>query len=1167
MSTRILIVDDNAEEVEPILTWLRQEGYQVTLLTRSEQTLHLAEQAQPDLILLDSAMSGIDGVEICRWLRRNPGTAQIPVILLTDRTETEAQAECTRAGANDFVTRPLEIGDVRRRMNTIFSVGNITLDDNRRLLDETCQAALTLLPCNLAWLLIVDEGVLNSRAIATDQGSSAGRVFLHLVTEGASDQPAFPLESDGNPLAEAARSAGSLVNVPAQQLRTMPGGNGLFRAANQLRLVYVHFLPLRSSGQVRGMLVLGAKAMHDIASTRGQQILTALINQAATVVDNARLVADLAAREEQAKVEQAFRKMILDTMGDGLVVLDDQARIQYVNNRLLHMSGYTRRELHGNSIGVIFHPAGRERLVSSLLRHSRTTSSFSQQLVTKHGRIVPVLMSRATAVVGETSERSTVLVLSDLTEQKRREQALERQGERLRTLNRAAQAITSALTLDDAITVLLQSAMEVVQCVSACVFLMDKNQADTLQAAAAMGPQADTLRSTSVRLGEGVVGQVARDHRPRRLPSVQAEDESTTRQSERSGSAVIAVPLVVMDQAIGVLEGINKVEGQFTQDDVELLENLAAAASVAIENARLFEQTRRRVNELSTLLEASSAVSSTLEIDSILELIARRLAEALGVARCSIASWDRTTNRLMLLAEVCNAYWQPGQGPVRPVLSSSLAARAIQGGRATFAHISDPDLDSPIGDCLERLKMSSVILIPLRFDQAAAGIIELYGAQERQDSTSQHIQVVEDSAMRWREQVRKRNSGDWYDRDNLTDLYQRVTRVSHARWCAISAWSQREPVARSLREIGFALWKEQAGVVYELTEYPAMAQSLAQGAPVALQLSALTHDPNERQLMIQAGTPTGLAIPLLIRGEASGLVKLLDVAATRTFDIAEISVCQGIANVLGSAIENARLYQSLEERANALQAAYDELSRADEVKDGLIQNLSHELQTPLHQILMQLDLLASDAFGPLNADQKENMQDIMRRITHTGDLVRDIVSLHTLDIGQLQFTEAGLADIAENAIRDLLPKAARAGLQIMPTVSPNLSPVWADPHRISEVFVQLIENAIKFSPKAERQADRIDVQIDDRGGPMVHVLIQDYGIGIPKAEFERIFRRGYQVDSSLTRRFGGTGLGLSLARQIVEAHGGKIWVESTVGAGSQFHFTIPKIGVEFQQDR
>src|SRR6185503_11861995 len=102
----------------------------------------------------------------------------------------------------------------------------------------------------------------------------------------------------------------------------------------------------------------------------------------------------------------------------------------------------------------------------------------------------------------------------------------------------------------------------------------------------------------------------------------------------------------------------------------------------------------------------------------------------------------------------------------------------------------------------------------------------------------------------------------------------------------------------------------------------------------------------------------------------------------------------------------AQLYQSLEKRANALQAAYDELHRADKVKDDLIQNISHELQTPLHQVVMQLDLLANEAFGSLNDEQRDNMGIIINKITTVGELVRDMVSLHTLNTQKMRFGTA-----------------------------------------------------------------------------------------------------------------------------------------------------------------
>jgi PAS domain S-box-containing protein len=1049
-------------------------------------------------------------------------------------------------------------------MNAITNPGNGAV--NNSLLVETCQAALTILPCDLAWLLVAEDDGLHSKAIATELGNSAGEVFVRLVSQNSAQGPIFPLTSSDNLLVQIALNGTPTLNLSIPQIKAGAGSAGLARGFSQLRLKYIHMLPLLSAdAQPKGLLILATKTLYDTDDPlHSEQILNALMMQSSVAVDNARLLADLDTREEQMRVEQAFRKMVLDTMGDSLVVVDDQAVIRYANNRLLRMTGYTRDDLYGISVGVIFHPEGRETLVNSLRQQGRKTVNFSQQLVTKSGRVVPVLMSRATATTAQ--DYNTVLVLSDLTEQKRREQALERQSERLRALNRAAQAITSALTLDDVILVLLQSAAEVVRCSSTCLFLKDEEDPDVFKVVAATGPQAETLRNATTHVDAGIAGYVIRTHRPRLVRDVRGEGQS--RPIEREGSSVIAVPLMVMDQIIGVLETINKIEGHFTQDDIEILENLAAAASVAIENARLFSQTQRRVNELSTLLEASAAVSSTLDIGSVLELIARRLSEALSVARCSIAVWDRMAHQLMTVAEVCNAYWRPGEGAIRGIGISGAVSGVLRAGKASISQLNDPDLDPRIREYLAQISMRSLLLIPLRVEQSVVGVIELYDAREQTSFTPQFLQSVEENIAQWREKLRKPDSSAWYEKNNLTDLFQRVMRSSDATWCVISTWDRQEQIIRPVREIGFALWETgTGGAAYQLDQYPAMAQSLVQGAPVILQADSLSSDPNEFNLMMQAGTPTGLIIPLLVRGEANGLVKLLDVSPERNFDIAEISLCQGIANVVGSALENAQLYQSLEKRANALQSAYDELRQADKVKDDLIQNLSHELQTPLHQMTMQLDLVINEMFGSLNSEQKENMTAVLNRITKLGDLVRSMMSMGSVEAQQLKFEEARLEEIIAGSIRRLLPRVAQAGLQIIPQLPPVLPRIRANPQRLTEVLDQLIDNAIKFGPKQERKTNRIEIRVKDNSGPMLQVTVQDYGIGIPAAEFDNIFQRGYQIDSSMTRRYGGTGLGLALARQIIEAHGGKIWVESTGSGGSQFHFTIPKYTIKLQPGR
>jgi two-component system sensor histidine kinase ChiS len=1169
MPIKILVVNDKTEEIDAILNWLRHEGHEAILAVHgdSAQALSVAEQTLPDLVLISATMDHVNGIEVSQQLRRHTNTAHIPIVLLTDNTQSAARAELIQAGAYDFITRPLKKLALQQKINTILNTATLALGDNYRLLDETCQATLILLPCNLAWLLTLDGPSLRSRMIASDRGhgSSAGEVFLRLVAEGKPNHPTFPIVPGDNLLADILLDAEPVVNMTIQQIQESPGSASVVRGLNQLRLSFVHFLPLTAVGHVVGMLVLASRQMHDMTTMQGQKVIMAVTNQASMAVENAQLISTLALRQEQNRTEQAFRKMVLDTMGDSLIVIDDEATITYVNVRLLRMTDYTRQELYGKSVGMIFHPDGRESLVDKLKRQARATIAFGQRLLTKSGDEIPVLMSRTTGVIGingalgAKSTLQTVLVISDLSEQKRREQELERQGERLRALNQAVQSITSALSTDDINMTLVQAAANIVKCKTASLFMRKDGQPESYSVVAAIGPEANTLLNLTASVGEGIIGAAAHD-RKARLVSFNGRFPRSVRETISGANTIVAVPLIVMDQVIGVLETNDKIDGQFAQEDLEILENLAASASVAIENARLFAQSQRRVNELSTLLEASAAVSSTLEIDNVLELIARRLLEVLDVARCSIAMWNRPANELIVLAKACNAYWEPGTGPSRSASLMTLFNIILQDGLPCVFQRNDANLDPRMQTYLTSLGMTDALLLPLHLGQDVVGMVELFSIDDGTRFTGRNLQNIEENVLRWREQLRKRTTGEWYDRDSLTDLYQRLTRVSGATWCIISTWEDGEVSIRSVREIGFVVWDAETGLHEDLGGYPLMAQSLTAGLPITLQPIPLAGDVNERNAMAQAGASGGLMVPLMTRGEAIGLVKLLD-NTKHTFDVAEISLCQGIGNVVANALENAQLYLSLERRANALQAAYDELRLSDKVKDALIQNLSHELQTPLYQIVMQLDLLLDNAFGRLNQEQREAMQSAVTKVTSLSELIRDIISLRSLDVEDLVFKEGSLEEIVDSAVRHALPSAYKVGLQIVTGFPPEVPGVLVDGDRVREVLDQLIDNAIKFSPKNERREDRIEVRVEDNGA-MLDVCVQDFGIGIPETEFDKIFHRGYQVDGSLTRRFGGTGLGLALARQIVEVHGGKIWVESTVNEGSQFHFTIPKIGVK-----
>ncbi|MFN8420122.1 MAG: GAF domain-containing protein [Anaerolineae bacterium] len=1149
MLAKLLIIDDQPQEISGLLAWLQREEYDLSLVKQGDGALALAEQTTPTLIIINVNTPGVGGFDLLHQLRANPATRKTPVILIVPDSNDYVPSVCLLAGANDVLVQPVQTKVVQKRIRSVFEGVASGIADSVRMLEDVCQSATAIFGCDLAWLLATEGSLLRHRACFSERGAAAAEVFVRLLSNNAPDVISFPLVSAHNALSEAALNERPLVNILSTQLRNMPNSEGLLRAAEQLRLTHLHFLPLMSQNQLIGLLLLAGVNEYPVTGGRAVRILQALNRQCVTVLENARLQANMQVRERQIDTEQIFRRMVLDTMTEGLIVLDERAIIRYVNNRLLRLTSYDRHELYGNSIAMLFHPEARRQIIESI--QTPTVGGLNQQIVTKVGQAVPALVSRATMPENNQNYR-TVLVISDITEQIKRAQALERQSERLRLLNEAMRRITSALTQEDVIETVLQAAFDIVRCENSCLYLFDTQEPDTIRVVAARGIHADTLETVILHVGQGIAGRVIQTHKAELVPDLTPEDYEPP-VIEPEGSSVIAVPMMVLDTMVGVLEVINKGGGRFVDEDAEVLSNLAAAASVAMENAHLFGQAQRQVTELSMMLDASSAVSSTLDISGILQLITRRLAEAMRVSRCSISTWHKETNELVVLAEACSAHWQPGEGPIRPIADTPVISAVLQREQLLICRANDPRIDPHVRDYLKRLGMANVMFVPLTIGGTVVGLLELFNPGEAQTFKLAQCHAVREAISTWATQMTRAESPvPWHNPDLLTSLAGKAQVVGKGTWCTISSWDRRARQLTVVRELGFAVWDEQDGHAYRLDNYPTLGNSLRQGMPITLLPALLFNDLEEQKEMARLGSKTGLITPLVVHGEATGLVKLQDVASDRVFDAAEVSLCQAIANVVANALENARLFHSLEKRANALQAAYDELRHSDKLKDDLIQNLSHELKTPLMQSMFELSLLTDGDMGALNDEQKNSVNAVLHRIESLGSRVTDMVSLHAAQ--ELQFSAVEVGEIVDRVLEGAQTKASRAGVKITAEVPDEPMLVRADGARLAEVFDQLLDNAIKFSPNTEQ----VVLSIENGNGYMLKVCIRDFGIGIDKAEFDRIFQRGYQVDSSATRRFGGTGLGLAIARQVVEAHGGKIWVESSPGSGSRFYFTLPK---------
>lgn len=1151
---RILVVDDIPDTVELLKDWLTSHQYDTLGVTSGVKALEIAAESKPDLILLDVMMPKMDGMETCRRLKANPATASIPVILVTARNPSDARAEGMLAGAIDYITKPVNLNELVSRIEIALSrADQQTPVDVQRLLEEVAHSALAIMGCDMVWLLGIDSEMafLRSRILVTTGGQRQETDFL--VTAGQGEPvPVYALNEDHNPFCAVYVTRKTEVNLLTSSLATVPSMQALQKATVALRLSYLTAVPITAAGKTSGVMVLGSVKPVDMETQRTRQIVTSLASQAAIALDYSRLILDLTDRERDMRREQTFRQMVLDTMSDGLVVIDSKGIIKYVNRRLLRLTDYPKGYLEGRSVGELFHPDDRIAVMIGLLREGGATMRFDQRLMTRDNRVIPVWMSRSRSQSDDLENQ--VIVLSDMTDQKQRQDELELQTRRLGALNKASHIITAKVSLHETLQNILDAAMSVVEAQGASLFLFNKDNASELIVVAAVGTASDIMQGLRVPVGQGVAGWVAREAKSELVSKIERDPRFFKGVDEQTGldtRSLIAVPLIAGQGVIGVIEVVNKLDGEFTQDDVRLLESMAGTAAISVENARLFDETRRRVKELGTLFEASSAASSTLEFSQVIQGVARNIAKGLEVARCSIMSLDEAQHRLEALAEQCDIAWLWDDAPRQALRVLPLVEAAVGEMKALQTSLTDPVLSTEDRLMLEANGMGQVIHIPQKLRDRDHLIVSLFYLYPEHEYSESDVQQVRTRVREWFNSI----EGESIERVSpveLQRLAEKLMVVGLSQWLMIRSWKDGEDFSRLLLERGFSEWTTRPGSILSLEQYPTTQSVIRTGAIQMKLLEDLKGDPYESAWVSGRGGRSCLIVPLMEKGKAVGAIKLLDQDA-RLFDEGEIRLAQGIANVVSTAIVNARLYQSLENRARALENAYRELQQADKAKDEFIQNVSHELRTPLISILGYGGLMVEGDLGEINEGQKDALDTMMRKAQKLAEIVEDIVSAIATE-RTFEKNSVDLHATLQGVIEKYTPRMNDIGIKLQSSFPAIVEPVQGDSRALSEALDKLVDNALKFGASG----GQIEIAVEDAGGPTLQVSIRDYGIGIPESEHQKIFQRFYQVDGSSTRRFGGTGLGLAIARMIVDGHGGRIDVHSRPGEGSTFTVSLPK---------
>ena len=297
---------------------------------------------------------------------------------------------------------------------------------------------------------------------------------------------------------------------------------------------------------------------------------------------------------------------------------------------------------------------------------------------------------------------------------------------------------------------------------------------------------------------------------------------------------------------------------------------------------------------------------------------------------------------------------------------------------------------------------------------------------------------------------------------------------------------------------------------------------------------------------LAAGAKSTLGVPLLRDGEPIGALVLAR-KRIEPFTEHDVQLVMTFADQAAIAIENVRLFNQIQQKSQ-------ELEVASRHKSEFLANMSHELRTPLNAIIGFSEVLEQRMFGELNERQAEYTRDIATSGRHLLNLVNEILDLAKVEAGRMDLEPSAFAPAAtiHGALAFVRERAAEHRITLGADLPPDLGTVVADERKVRQVLLNLLSNAVKFTP----DDGRVTLRALRRKGEL-EVAVQDTGIGIAPADLSRVFEEFQQVGTTTERSREGTGLGLTLAKRLVELHGGRIWVESEVGAGTTFTFAIP----------
>ncbi|RLC81171.1 MAG: hypothetical protein DRI81_03105 [Chloroflexi bacterium] len=750
-----------------------------------------------------------------------------------------------------------------------------------------------------------------------------------------------------------------------------------------------------------------------------------------------------------------------------------------------------------------------------------------------------------------------------------------------RTLLNTAETLSTTLRLDKLLERVLDELQRVVPYDAASISMLRDERCWTV---ASRGLE-QTSAGGFILEERPLVRRTVRERRPIIVPDVRDEPDWATVEGLGQVRSWLGAPLISKDKVIGVLMIDSHHPNTYHERTSRLALAFAHQVALAIENSRLYEQTRAQLREATVLHSVTSALSSTFDMGQILPYVARSLCEILNGTSVEIYSLDEEANTVAIVAayatsDASEEERRSNLGQTHALAELPVTAKALGQRRPLQLRVDDPDADPRERARLEARGARAALLLPAVAGDRVLGFAQMWESQTSRRFTAGEIAtghtlvhqaaVAMDNARLFAEiQRRVRELQLLHDVGLAAASGLRLEETLQAAAEALAAELTDARVALMLLEPGSGTLRIEASVGYR----PDMVKGLRLQAGEGITGWVARHgqpilspdvrsDP--RYIEIDPAIRSELCVPMTAGPLIVGVLNV-ESPHTDAFTKDDQQLLGTLASNLTMLVERARLFEEVEaarvelqQRAGALEEANVRLKELDRLKDQFLANMSHELRTPLNSILGFSEVLIDGLVGELPPEQKDCVRDIHFSGEHLLTLINDILDLSKIEAGRMTLSPAPvdvemlLAGV-QATIAPLLEKKSQV-LEI--EWDDDLPILIADLFRIKQVLLNLLSNANKFTPS--KGLITLYCRLADPATILFSVT--DTGIGIKPEDQELIFEEFRQVDGSASREMSGTGLGLAISKRLIEMHGGHIWVESEYGRGSTFSFLLPLAG-------